>query len=227
MEKTIIISLGGSLIIPENVDTQFLSSFRKIILQYTKLGYRFVLICGGGKTARKYQDAYKAIAGENQEAMDWIGIEATKINAFLVKSLFGKDAHPEIIIDPTKPIKTSKKIIVAAGWKPGRSTDFDSVLLAKKFQARSVINMSNIDFVYDKDPKRFPNAKKILESSWSDFRKLIGNKWEAGLNAPFDPIAAKEAQASKISAIIIGKDLVNMQQVIEGKQFKGTIISGN
>ena len=84
--------------------------------------------------------------------------------------------------------------------------------------------MSNVDFVYDKDPRKHRDAKKIEKISWSSFRKLIGSKWTAGLNAPFDPIAAKEAQKSKIKVSIIGKDMDNLENLLNGKKFKGTTI---
>ena len=113
----------------------------------------------------------------------------------------------------------------SAGWKPGWSTDYDAVLLAKNFGVSEIINMSNIDYVYDKDPKKFKDAKKIEKTSWKDYTNLVGNKWKAGMNVPFDPIAAKEAQKSGMKVCIIGKDLENLENLLNGKKFKGTVIN--
>ena len=85
--------------------------------------------------------------------------------------------------------------------------------------------MSNIDYVYDKDPKKSSDAKPIEIISWKEFRKMVGSKWTAGLNAPFDPIAAKEAEKLGLKVNIIGKNLRNLESCIKGKEFKGTIIS--
>lgn len=225
MPKTSIISLGGSLIVPDNIDVDFLSGFKSVIARRIKKGGKFVIICGGGKTARKYQEAASKISDIMAEDLDWLGIMATRLNAHLVKAAFGSYAGEMIAHDPTKKISFKKHITIAAGWKPGWSTDYDAVLLAKQLKAGQVVNMSNIDYVYDRDPRKFSDAKPIESISWKDFRKMIGGKWTAGLNAPFDPIAAKEAEKLGLKAAIIGKDLENLESCIKGKEFKGTIIS--
>ena len=159
--------------------------------------------------------------------MDWIGIHATVLNAEFVRSLFGNLAEEFIVRDPTQKISFNKKVLIAAGWKPGWSTDYDAVLLAKNLGADAIINMSNVDYIYDKDPKKHKDAKKIKRISWKDYRKISGDKWEAGLSLPFDPVAAKEAEKSKLKAAIIGKDLENFEKVLDGKEFRGTLIVGN
>ena len=114
---------------------------------------------------------------------------------------------------------------MAAGWRPGFSTDFDAVLLAKYFHAKTLINLSNIDHVCDKDPRKFPDCKKIKEISWPEFRKIVGNKWDPGMNAPFDPIASKEAQAIGLEVVIMnGQKLANLKKFLEGDKAKGTVI---
>ncbi len=119
-----------------------------------------------------------------------------------------------------------KKIILASGWKPGFSTDFGVVILAKRFKAEKIINLTNINCVYNKDPKKFKDAKPVKKISWADFRKLLPEKWKPGLNSPFDPIASKEAQKLGIEVIILnGKNIKNLEKYLEGKQFIGTIIS--
>jgi uridylate kinase len=138
--------------------------------------------------------------------------------------MFGNIAENLIVTNPTSKIKFNKKILIAAGWKPGWSTDYDTVLLAKNLKVNTIINMSNIDYVYDKDPKKNKNAKKIKNISWKDFRKIIGNKWKAGLNKPFDPVAAKEAEKLGLKVSIIGKSLRNFENLLNNKKFDGTII---
>ena len=224
MPKTIVLSLGGSLIFPDNLDREFLSNFKKTIEKYIKKNYKFVIICGGGRLARNFQDvASKARKLSNKE-LDWLGIYATKINAFLLKSIFNEYAENEIVSNPNQKIKFRKKIVIASGWLPGWSTDYDAVLLAKNIGAKEVINMSNIDYVYDKDPSKYKNARKIEKLNWQNYRKLIGAKWKAGMNVPFDPVASKEAEKSDIKVYVVGKNLRNLENLLNGKKFKGTII---
>jgi len=224
MKKTIILSLGGSLIAPDHIDTAFLKRFKKIISTFFKKNYRFVIVCGGGSIARKFQKVASRRKSATDNYLDWLGIFATIINANVVRSLFGDSADRRIIQDPTKKIKSKKKVIIASGWKPGCSTDYDAVLLAKNFNAKSIINLSNVDYVYDKDPKKYKNAKKMKNISWERYRRMIPSKWKAGLNAPFDPIAAKEAQRLKLKVFVIGGNLKNFEDLMDNRGFKGTII---
>jgi len=222
--KTIILSLGGSLIVPDKVDISFLKNFKRIIEKFVKKNYKFVIICGGGNTARTYQRAIEKIIGKDKIAMDWVGISATYINALLVKSMFSKYFNKEIITNPTKKINFDNKIIIGAGWKPGRSTDHDAVLIAKQMKSKIIINLSNVEYVYEKDPKIFKKAKKIENICWKHYMKISGNKWDPGLNLPFDPVAAKEAHNSKLKVIIIGKNIKNFENLLNGKKFVGTVI---
>ncbi len=224
MPRTIILSLGGSLIWSSNVDIIFLKKFKQVIEKYAKKNYKFVIICGGGKLARTFQEIASKSSKLNNEELDWLGIHATKINAYLLKSMFGSDAEDSIISNPNAKISFKKNILIAAGWLPGWSTDYDAVLLAKNLGVKEIINMSNIDYVYDRDPKKYNSAKKIEKISWEGYRKLISQKWRAGMNVPFDPVAAREAQKSKMKVSIIGRDLGNLESLLNGKKFKGTTI---
>ena len=224
MPKTIVLSLGGSLIVPDDVDISFLINFKNIIGHYAKKGFKFIVICGGGKMARNLQQAASKIPQVTNEDLDWLGIYATRANASLVKGIFKNNAQDKIITNPTKKIHFKKNKIIAAGWKPEWSTDYDAVVLAKNIRIKEIINMSNVNYVYDKDPKKFKDAKKIEKVSWNEFSKLTNQKWKAGMNVPFDPVAAKEAKKSKLRVYIIGSDLKNLKNLLDGKKFRGTII---
>ena len=224
--KTLILSLGGSLIAPDKPDYFFLREFKNFVISRLDK-YRFVIVCGGGKTASYYVQAAGRVSRMSDESLDWIGIMATRLNGELVRAIFGELACENVVYNPKEKIKTDKKIIVAAGYKPGWSTDYDSVLLAKQFRAAEIINMTNIDYVYDKDPGKNKDAKKLLDISWREYRRIAGSKWSPRLNLPFDPIASREAQKKKLKAVILnGKDLQNLDNYLLGKDFKGTIIHG-
>jgi len=221
-----VISVGGSLIVPEEIDAVFLSSFKQFIIKRIEKGDRFILIAGGGKTARKYQAAASEISGIDNEEKDWLGIHSTRLNAHLLRTIFKLWANPKIISNLEEDdINFKEKILVGAGWKPGWSTDYVAVMLAKKYKAESIINLSNIDHVYSEDPKLNPDAKRYEHISWKDFRKIVGDVWDPGMSAPFDPIASKEAEKSNLKvAIMNGKDFDNISCFLDGKKFKGTLI---
>lgn len=223
VEKTTVISLGGSILVPEQIDVSFLGKFRKMILELDDM--RFMVICGGGKISRDYQDAAEQVAQVKKEDLDWIGIRATRLNAELVRAVLGEAAYEKVIHSPDEDIQTTKRIIIGAGFEPGSSTDLRAVQLAERFGAKRVINMSNIDYVYSADPKKDPSAKPLDALSWSQFRSMVGNDWAPGLNAPFDPIASREAERAGIEVVVIGNDLENLRHLLVGNPCKGTVIS--
>ena len=105
MAKILVMSLGGSLIAPDNLDLNFLKKFRRLMLDYVKKGNRVILVCGGGNTSRNYQKTAKIINPKiSSTDLDWIGIAATKINAELVSGIFGQKAMESILGDPSKPV---------------------------------------------------------------------------------------------------------------------------
>ncbi len=228
LKERIIISLGGSLLVPESIDDVFVASFKKFIIGHIKKGYRFILVTGGGKTARKYIESAATVTKINDEDRDWLGIHATRMNAHLVRTIFREYAHPRINTNPHDLedfYSAPEPILVAAGWRPGFSTDFDAVVLGKYLGVKRIINLSNIERVYDKDPHRHSNAKPYDNLVWKEFRKIVGNTWNPGMNVPFDPIASAMAEKEEMEvAIMNGGDLDNVTRYIAGKKFVGTLV---
>ncbi|MGN0729778.1 UMP kinase [Treponema sp.] len=241
---TKILSVGGSIIAPDKPDEEFLFSFSSMICSWLSENKdsRLIFVAGGGGPARNYQNSYKSVFAKFSDeqkkilspasdddcnyACDWIGIMATRLNAQLLKTVFGPLCKQDVITDPTEPAEFTGRILVAAGWKPGFSTDNDAVLLAERFEAKTVINLSNIEKVYTDDPRKNPEAKPIDSISWSEFRKMVGDEWVPGKNCPFDPIASKKAQELGLSVICAGgKNIENIKSILDGKNYIGTTIS--
>jgi uridylate kinase len=225
-KELIVISLGGSLIVPDAIDVNFLKKFRRLIVSQIRNGKSFIIICGGGRTCRNYQAAAKKIVSLTEQDVDWLGIHSTKLNAHLLRTIFFKEANAKIIYDPTEKIKLSKNILIAAGWKPGWSTDYDAVMLAKTYGAKKIINLSNIDYVYDRDPRKYPDARPIKKISWTRFIAMLPSKWSPGLNSPFDPVASRLARKCGFEVIIMnGKKIKNLKKCLDGRSYIGTNIN--
>ena len=227
-DSPIIISVGGSLIVPGHIDTEFLQKLNSFVRKHIKKGKRFFLVSGGGKTARNYRDAGKTVIGSmSEEDLDWLGTHATRLNGHLLRTIFADIAHPRVIENYEKKLENwSQPLVIGAGWKPGHSSDYCAVALARDYGGHLMINLSNIDWVYDKDPKEFPDAKALKKMSWEECQELVGTVWTPGMNAPFDPIAAKLAHQIGLTAIVTnGNDFNNLEAIIEGKDFKGTLIT--
>ncbi|MFT7507510.1 MAG: uridylate kinase [Acidimicrobiales bacterium] len=226
-QETIVMSVGGSLIVPDAIDTHFLSSLKDLIETETANGRHFIIIAGGGRTARNYQEAAGEVATLTNEDLDWLGLHATRLNGHLLLTIFRELAHRVMVTNPDDVLDMPKdaKLIIAAGYRPGASTDLRAIQIADLVGAKKVINLSNIDYVYTEDPKKNPNAEKIEDITWEDFRKLIPEEWGPGLNSPFDPVAAKEAQAKNIEvASLNGTKLISLKNYLDGNSFTGTRI---
>jgi uridylate kinase len=226
MKAPIIISLGGSLIVPKTgIDVSFLKKFKAFIAKRVSKGERFVLICGGGATARQYQKAAKAVGQLSREDVDWIGIHSTRLNAHLLRTIFQKMAHMTVIKNPLAPPRFREPVLIAAGWKPGWSTDYCATLLASSLGAKIVLNLSDIDRVYSADPKKDPMALPLSTIDWKAFRKIVGNRWDPGANVPFDPVAAKMAERIGLTVKMIeGRSFGEIAKALDGQDFKGTVI---
>lgn len=228
-KKLFIISLGGSLVVPNSkqkgVDIDFIKNFRAFILEWVKKGYRFYIFIGGGRIAREYIEQARELGVEDPEKLDEVGIYSTWLNGMLLQAAFGESAFCEVVKDPTKKVRCKAPVIFAGGYKPGCSTDTDAVLAAIACKAKTVINLSNIDFLYDKDPSQYTDAVPLKETTFSNLLNLTGSKWTPGLNSPFDPIASQLARKEKITiAIMNGKNLDNLNNFLLGKEFIGSII---
>ncbi len=222
----IVISLGGSILCPDRVDIEYIKSFVAMVKEKVSQGLSFAIITGGGKIARDYRDALLASGISDTYILDLMGIDATRYNAELIRYSFGDLAESKIFLDPTNLTLSGKNILVGGGWKPGHSSDGSAVALAKTLGAKKLVNLSNIDYVYTADPRKDPNAQKIEKIGWAEFRKLLPEGWNPGISAPFDPIAAQMAQEEGLEVVVMnGKNLENLENYIDGKEFVGTVIN--
>ncbi|MCF7928712.1 MAG: UMP kinase [Spirochaetales bacterium] len=230
MESIQVLSVGGSIVAPETVDTEFLTDFLGALREYLfeDASRRIVLVIGGGAPARQYQNAYRALQKKESvehDNLDRIGIAATRLNAELIRSLLADLCFDPVVTDPTAELGFQGRVLVGAGWKPGFSSDYDAVILAERLEVSRVINLSNIAKVYSADPKIDPEARPLDRLEWNELRSLVGDTWNPGSNLPFDPVATKRAAELGIELVIAsGRDIPNLKHLLRKEPFEGTII---
>ncbi len=227
-KKVIVLSLGGSLIIPDKVDVNYLKNFKKAILRNTKK-YKFIIVCGGGSIARKYISALKEI-GLDEKFQSFSGISATRMNARFMNYFF--KINPEYGIPHTQKIlrKYVKKMDVifcgALEYKPRQTSDSTAAGIARQFRT-IFINLTNVKGLHNKNPLKYKDAKFIPEISWKGFYKLANaEKYHPGQHFVLDQTAAKIILEEKIPTYIIGKDIKQLDNLLKGKKFIGTKIEG-
>jgi uridylate kinase len=227
----LIISVGGSLLIPDDngPDIEYLKSLRKLVLKFLKTHQYLVIIAGGGRTSRRYIQAADAVHKLTNDDLDWLGIHSTRLNGHLVKTILSDVAHPVVYKNPLRvpPVRKWRgRVLISAGWKPGWSTDYVACRIARRLAAKAIVNLSNIDFVYSSDPKKNADAEAYAELRWHDYRKLVGDQWSPGLSAPFDPVAAKYCHKHGMSvAVVNGRQIEQVSRALQGENFKGTVLT--
>ena len=222
----IIISLGGSLIIPDKIDIKFLKEFKKIIQKNTKK-YKFIIICGGGSVARKYIYGLRDL-NINEKLQSFAGISATRMNARFMNYIFNinpKKGIPHKLKTLKKYIKKQDIIFCGAlEYQPNQTSDSTAAEIAQKFKS-DFINLTNIAGLYNKNPLKHKNAKFIPEISWKEFDKMANKtKFKPGQHFVLDQTASKIILKNKIKTYILGKNLNNLDNLLNNKKFKGTVI---
>lgn len=222
-----VIALGGSIVNPGRPDVFFLEKFREIIIDLIeKRNYKFLIVVGGGKLCRIFQASLKELSPNiTNEALDWLGIKTTYLNAYFTAKVFGDYADSKILTSFKQKILLNKNIVFGAGVKPGWSTDYDAFYWANKLMVKEVILPTNVRYIYDQDPNKFASAKPLKHITWEKYIRLISDKWSPGLNVPIDQKAADFAKRHKMIAYVFdGKNLNNFKKALFGKSFTGTIV---
>jgi len=225
-KRVIVLSLGGSLIVPNEIDIVFLKKFREVIKKNEEK-YKFIIVCGGGSVARTYINALKQ-DNKPEFLQSMVGITITRVNARFMTYFFGKDADAGIPHD-MKQIKNllKKNNVIFCGalrYAPNQTSDATALKIANYFKT-DFINLTNVKGLYDSNPFENKNAKFIPLATIEEFNKIvmaIPNK--PGMHAPVDHVAMKIIRKHNIKTYIIGKDVKQLDNLLNNKSFIGTII---
>jgi uridylate kinase len=218
MYKKVVLSVGGSIVIPDEIDVAFVKGFAKLLKKYKKK-IKFSIVVGGGKTSRRYALTGKQLGLGDRDAHE-LGIAATHINAmFLAKIVGGK-------FSDKAPAKIGKmgSLMVSGGYKPGCSTDTDAAEIAESMKADVLVNITDVKGVYTKNPKKYKDAKFLAKLNWKKFFEIVGTKFVPSGHYVFDPIAAKICRNKKIKVVVLSNNLRNFENFLKGKKFIGSII---
>ncbi len=226
--KKIVISLGGSLIVPDKIDFKFLDKFKKTLRKHYST-YKFIVVCGGGSIARKYIEALKK-EGKSERELSQAGIRVTRMNSLFLIQFFGKEANDSLPLDmheiKSNLIKNSVVFCGALRFSEKSTSDTTAAKLANYLKTEFV-NITNVKGLYTSDPKKDKNAKFIKNISWKDFEKMaLKSKYSPGQHFVLDQQAAILIKKHKTPTYIIDKNLKNLERILKNKKFDGTLISG-
>lgn len=220
----IVISLGGSVIVPDKVDLKYLNSFRDMIRRISKKN-KTIIVTGGGKTARTYISALEKDSLDKR-TISYIGIFATRLNAKLLASVLKIKRVPSTEKE-LKILDKHQRIIVtgALGFHPNMTSDGTAAEAAMHLKADLFINITNVNGLYTKDPRKYKDAKHIKDISFKDFYDITKKiKFKAGQHFVLDQRAAEIIYKHKIKTGIVNRNIKNIEKLINNKEFDGTMI---
>ena len=144
-------------------------------------GVEIAIIIGGGNIIRGGEAAKDGI---DRASADYMGMLATVINALALQNALEQMdvptrvqtafemsavAEPFIRRRAIRHLEKGRVIILAAGTgNPYFSTDTAAALRALEIHAEAVLKATNVDGVYDRDPKKYPDAKKFDRIGYMD-----------------------------------------------------------
>ena len=221
--EAIVLSIGGSVILAEDADVSFLKRLTTLLKKISKR-YKIYMIIGGGKIARAYIKRGREL-NLDEDTLDELGIEITRVNAKLLTSLIGI-SNGDIPLTTDEAERIDKPIVIMGGTVPGHSTDLVGAELAEKTGANKFIIATNVDGIYDKDPNKYSDANQLKEVTISELIKKYGTEWStAGSNVVIDGPALEIINKAKIPAFVVnGKRLDQLEKVINNQLFDGTRI---
>ena len=226
MEK-VVVSIGGSILVPGENDSDFIGKLASMLSEI-KNEVQIAIVCGGGKTARYYANIAKELGGDTY-SQDIVGIGATRLNAQLLLLALGEmpDKVPE---DPEELASNSKpgRIVVMGGTVPGHTTDAVSAMVAKALGADRIVNATSVDAVYTDDPRKNPDAEKILDMTIQDLENIVYKEHGASRSSVFDPLGVQIAKENRIDILIVeGRNLDELRNAIVGNDIKGTFVNSH
>lgn len=184
MYKRVLLKLSGEQLAGKfegGIDAEFCAWIAQEVKKVEDAGTQVVIMVGGGNYARGAQ-----LAGHGIERVsaDNIGMLATMMNALALEDIFkhsGVEARAlssvaaDQVIDQfthrraRSHLNKGRVVIVAGGTgRPYVTTDTAAVGLALEMGCEVVLKATKVDGVYEKDPAKFPDAKRLDHVSFQD-----------------------------------------------------------
>ena len=221
----IVVRIGGS-VVASPINTELMNKYVDIIKTIKRQAHEVVVVLGGGALAREFIGISKNL-GLDMTAQDEIAISCSRLFAQLFLKTIGEIGCSKVAITLDDAIQALKedKVVVMGGLKPGLTTDAVAALVAERINAELIVKGTDQDGVYDKDPRKHPEAVKLDKLALSDLQKVLEhNVHKAGLHQIIDPEAIKILKRKQLKLIVVnGFKPENVLLAIKGENV-GTVI---
>ncbi|HTT46212.1 MAG TPA: UMP kinase [Thermoplasmata archaeon] len=221
----VVVSIGGSVLLTGSGDAEYLDQLASLLRRCAN-DRPLVVTVGGGRTARDYIEVGRAL-GLTEVELDEVGIDVTRIHARLLAARVGPPtpANPPTTVPGVVEQLRHGSPVILGGTEPGHTTDGVAALVAVRIRAARVVNATNVDGIYDRDPRADPSAHRLERLSWPEFRAMVhaATTGQAGQNFLFDRLGADALARAKIPLLVVpGRDLPNLEAAISGRACRGS-----
>jgi uridylate kinase len=222
----IVVRIGGS-VVASPVNTELMSKYADIIKTVKRQGDEVVVVLGGGALAREFIGIAKNL-GLDMTGQDEIAISCSRLFAQLFLKKLGEAGCSRIAItlDDAAQCLSEGKIVVMGGLKPGITTDAVAALVAERVNAELLVKGTDQNGVYNKDPRKHPDAVKLDRLSIDDLGRVFEeNMHKAGIHQIIDPEAIKVLKRKRLKLVVVnGFTPENVLAAIKGENV-GTVIN--
>ncbi len=215
MKKRIVIKISGRIFGLDNV--KILKDYARFLVSITKV-CQPIIVAGGGSIARHYISHARS-SGADESSLDELGIEISRLNAKLLIYALKHKAypHPPTTLQEIRNAVDSGAIVVTGGLHPGHSTNGTAALIAEKVKASEFLNATDVDGVYDLDPKKYKRAKMFRRIELKKLRSMLVHEESlAGEYDLMDLLALKIIERSKIKTRILKAEIKTLEKAIKG-----------
>ncbi|MCS7111110.1 MAG: UMP kinase [Ignisphaera sp.] len=211
-----LLKISGKIINPDKPD--IVRGYAEVIREITSKAYRVVVVVGGGPYARSYISCSRSI-GLNQAQSDMLGIEVSRLNALLLAYAIGDDVYlpiPRGVEDVERAWSTGRTIVLG-GLQPGQSTAAVAAIVAEVLGIRKVLYATDVDGIYDRDPRVYGDARKLNVVSADELPRVLSQRFEAGGYELLDPLAISIIKRSCIEVVVFnGMNPHSVYKALEG-----------
>ena len=181
-KKRILLKLSGEALSgskDNGIDFERVIEIAKEVKECLDMGFSIAIVVGGGNFWRG-----KANDFMERQTSDYIGMLATTMNALALQDAFRQIDVPvrvETAIEMRKVaefylrekcekhLEKGRIVIFGCGTgNPFFSTDTAAALRAAEINADILVKATNVDGIYDKDPKKYKDAKLIKETTYNE-----------------------------------------------------------
>ncbi len=232
--KKILLKLSGEALMGEQefgISSEVIASYSKQIKEIVDLGVEVSIVIGGGNIFRGLSGAAQ---GVDRVTGDHMGMLATVINSLALQNSIEKlgvptrvqtaiempkIAEPFIKRKAQRHLEKGRVVIFGAGTgNPYFTTDTAAALRAIEMNTDVVIKATKVDGVYDKDPVKYPDAKKYTTISYNE---VLAKDLKV-----MDATAISLCRENKLPIIVFDSLTEgNLKKVIMGEQIGTTVLA--